>query len=234
MEQRVEIDRHRIAPGIGGRRRAKGALGAMPALLTRMSIGPCARAAANGGGDRGAVGDIGRGRDAGRAAAAGGSSGSGRRPTRSPALRPRQPARSRADAGAAAGDHGMMPVISSSTAAAPARLRASGCGPAGSCRSGTGRHLDRRDSRAGRRRRSVHIGSIRCGRASATRSARPAARIEFDMVGLEDVADRHRRDARLVADLVRERGLEHAAIDGLGLGPGLARGDVDQVGAPQR
>ena len=27
--------------------------------------------------------------------------------------------------------------------------------------------------------RSVHIGSTRCGRASATRSARPAARIEF-------------------------------------------------------
>src|SRR5579863_4986968 len=37
------------------------------------------------------------------------------------------------------------------------------------------------------------------------------------MVGLIDVADRHGRHAGLIADAVRERGLEHAAIDWLSL-----------------
>ena len=53
----------------------------------------------------------------------------------------------------------------------------------------------------------------------------------IDMVGLVDVADRHGRDPALVADLVGEGGLEHAAVDRLAIGPGLARRDVDQVGA---
>ena len=54
------------------------------------------------------------------------------------------------------------------------------------------------------------------------------------VVGLVDVADRHGREPRLVADLVGERRLEHAAIDRLRLGPGLAGRDVDQVGALAR
>ena len=51
------------------------------------------------------------------------------------------------------------------------------------------------------------------------------------MVGLVDIAHRHGRDAGLVADLVGKGRLEHAAIDRAARGPGLASGDVDQVGA---
>ena len=45
------------------------------------------------------------------------------------------------------------------------------------------RHVRRRDNPGCAAARSVHIGSIRCGRASATRSARPAARIELTWSG---------------------------------------------------
>ena len=51
------------------------------------------------------------------------------------------------------------------------------------------------------------------------------------MVGLVDVADGERGDARLVADAVGERRLKHAAVDGLRPRRGLSGGDVDQVGA---
>src|SRR3546814_8437219 len=51
------------------------------------------------------------------------------------------------------------------------------------------------------------------------------------VIGLVDVADSHGRYAGFVADLVGEGGLEHAAVNGLALGPGLAGGDVYEVGA---
>ena len=52
-----------------------------------------------------------------------------------------------------------------------------------------------------------------------------------DLVGAGDRADAHRRDAGVVADLVGERRLVHAAVDRLGVRRGLAGGDVDQVAA---
>ena len=51
------------------------------------------------------------------------------------------------------------------------------------------------------------------------------------VVGLVDIADRHGRQPRLVADPVAERRLEHAAIDRLLACPRLAGGNIDQVGA---
>ena len=52
-----------------------------------------------------------------------------------------------------------------------------------------------------------------------------------DLVGAGDVAHRHGRDAELVADLVGERRLEHAAVDRIVVGHRLAGRDVDQVRA---
>src|SRR3954470_658834 len=55
-----------------------------------------------------------------------------------------------------------------------------------------------------------------------------------DGVGLvrhRDVADAHRGHARLIADLVGERGLEHAAIDRLRIAHGLPGRDVDEIDA---
>ncbi len=52
-----------------------------------------------------------------------------------------------------------------------------------------------------------------------------------DVVGLVDVADRHRRHAGLVADAVGERRLEHAAVDRPGADRGLAGRDVADVDA---
>ena len=50
------------------------------------------------------------------------------------------------------------------------------------------------------------------------------------MVRLGDIAHRHGRQSGLVADAVRKRGLEHAAIDGPRLDTGLAGRDVDDIG----
>ena len=52
-----------------------------------------------------------------------------------------------------------------------------------------------------------------------------------DLVGAGDGADAHGGKPGVVADLVGERRLEHAAVDRLGLRRGLAGGDVDQVAA---
>ena len=47
------------------------------------------------------------------------------------------------------------------------------------------------------------------------------------LVGGGDVADTHRREGAVVADLVAEWGLEHAAVNWFGLRHGLAGGDID-------
>ena len=52
-----------------------------------------------------------------------------------------------------------------------------------------------------------------------------------DLIGLGNVADRHRRDADLVANLIGVRRLEHPAVYGLRIGRGLAGRNVDQIGA---
>ena len=57
----------------------------------------------------------------------------------------------------------------------------------------------------------------------------PRGEDRIGLVGIGDVADRHRRQLGLVADLVGEWRLEHAAVDRLRIGPGLAGGDVDQI-----
>ena len=54
------------------------------------------------------------------------------------------------------------------------------------------------------------------------------------LIGGRDRADAHRGDAGLVADLVGERRLEHAAVDRLGIGRGLSGRHVDQVAAGLR
>src|SRR4030088_2572419 len=74
---------------------------------------------------------------------------------------------------------------------------------------------------------SVNDGSTRCGGAGGPRTARAgggggvacAAGGEdgIDLIGRRDVADAHGGDARLVADLVGERRLEHASVDRLGV-----------------
>jgi len=51
------------------------------------------------------------------------------------------------------------------------------------------------------------------------------------MVRLINIADRHGREPRFVAQFVAERSLEHSAVDGLRARPGLASGNIDQVGA---
>ena len=52
-----------------------------------------------------------------------------------------------------------------------------------------------------------------------------------DLVGGRDVADAHGGDPGLVADLVGERRLEHAAVDRLRVAHGLAGRDIDQIDA---
>src|SRR5215212_4341632 len=50
-----------------------------------------------------------------------------------------------------------------------------------------------------------------------------------DLIGRRDVADAHGCDARFVADLFGERGLEHASINWLGIAHRLAGGYIDQI-----
>ena len=69
---------------------------------------------------------------------------------------------------------------------------------------------------------------MRAGQAAQVGAAGHQDRV--DVIGLVDVADCHGGDARLVADAVGERRLEHAAIHGLGLievWPGRHIDDVD-------
>ena len=53
----------------------------------------------------------------------------------------------------------------------------------------------------------------------------------IDLICGGDIADAHGGDAGLVADLLGKRGLEHTAIDRLGVAHGLAGGDIDQIDA---
>ena len=80
--------------------------------------------------------------------------------------------------------------------------------------------------------RPVRIGQVWAGEADQVGAARHQDRV--DVVGFVDVADRHRGDARLVADPVGERRLEHAPVHGLRVDRGLPGGDVDDVGAGLR
>ena len=61
--------------------------------------------------------------------------------------------------------------------------------------------------------RPVRVGEVRPGEADEVGAARHQDRVH--VVGLVDVADRHRRDAGLVADAVGEGGLEHPPVDRL-------------------
>jgi hypothetical protein len=82
----------------------------------------------------------------------------------------------------------------------------------------------------GRRSQSPEgVDQVRTRERHEVGSARRQDRVR--MVGLVNVADRHRRQLRLVAKLVRERRLEHAPVHRLGLSRSLARGHIDQVGA---
>jgi hypothetical protein len=53
----------------------------------------------------------------------------------------------------------------------------------------------------------------------------------IDVIGLEDVAHGDGRHVEFVADLVRERHLEHAPVDRCLLLADLPRRDMDDVGA---
>ena len=78
---------------------------------------------------------------------------------------------------------------------------------------------------------SVQAGLARCGRATAHRSARPAAMMLLTWSASEIAPTAMVGDAGLVADAVGERRLVHAAVDRLLLLADLARRAVDQVGA---
>ena len=73
----------------------------------------------------------------------------------------------------------------------------------------------------------VRVGKMRPGEADEVGAAGHQNRVH--VVGLVDVADRHRRHAGLVADAIGERGLEHAAIDRLSPDRGLAGGHVADI-----
>src|SRR5262249_25380019 len=55
-----------------------------------------------------------------------------------------------------------------------------------------------------------------------------------DLVGGRDRADAHRGERGLVADLIGERRLEHAAEDGLRVGDGLSGRHVDEIATSVR
>lgn len=57
----------------------------------------------------------------------------------------------------------------------------------------------------------------------------PCHQDRIDMIGLENIAHGHGFHTRIVANAVRHRRLEHAAIDGAGFGAGLACAYVDDV-----
>ncbi len=114
--------------------------------------------------------------------------------------------------------HGVAAFLSSSRSSCRRPVRY--CGGQAARRDGTRRAA-----------RSVQNGSVRCGRASAHEVGAPGRDDRVHLVGLGDVADGDRRHARLVADLVAERRLIHAAVDRLRLDRRLAGGHVDDVRA---
>ncbi len=78
-----------------------------------------------------------------------------------------------------------------------------------------------------RMQRPVRIGQVRPREAAEVGATRHQNRVH--VVGLVDVADRHRRNAGLVANPIGERRLEHAAVDRPRAHRGLPGGDVDDV-----
>src|SRR5512134_27552 len=83
--------------------------------------------------------------------------------------------------------------------------------------------LRRRAQRPGR------VREVRPGERAEVRAPRGDDRV--DVIGLEDVADRDRRDPDDVAHQVRERRLPHASVHRFLPGHGLAAREVEQVGA---
>ena len=86
------------------------------------------------------------------------------------------------------------------------------------------------DSRA-RRRVQRPVGSARCGRASAHRSARPAAMMLFTWSASKIVADRDGRDAGLRCGCGRRTASGTCGRRPAVSASGLAGGDIDHVGA---
>ena len=83
--------------------------------------------------------------------------------------------------------------------------------------------------------RRCRQGEMRIGQMRARQRHQvgaPGRQDRVDLVPGRDVTDGDGRDSGLVAHLFGEPGLEHAAIDRIGLGRGLAGRDVDQVAAP--
>ncbi len=235
MEQRVEVDRQRLRASRRRRVAAKGALSARAGIVDqdrrpdrgrrgrrRRRRRPAPRSVTSAAAPR-------RRRSARRARRAARPS-----PDQASASRPPPPS-ARAIAApmprAAAGDQGVARERRMLLMPSASRRRARGCARAGPCRRDRAAARTPRDTRLPAAARSVHIGSIRCGRRQRDEVGAAGGEDRIDVVGLVDVADRHRRAAGLVADPVGERRLEHPAIDRLGLGPGLAGRDVDQVGA---
>ena len=58
----------------------------------------------------------------------------------------------------------------------------------------------------------------------------PCHQDRIDVIGLENIAHGHGFHTGIVANAVRHRRLEHAAIDGATFGAGLTCADVDDVG----
>src|ERR1051326_6193061 len=77
--------------------------------------------------------------------------------------------------------------------------------------------------------RPIGVGEMRSRQAAKIGAARRDDAV--DVVDLVDIAHRHGRHAGFVADQVREGRLEHAAVNGLGVRGGLAGGNVDDVRA---
>ena len=182
----------------------------------------------------GFVGDVGRRSAVMRGSvAATASSGSRRRPTTTTsapaAANPR--ARSAPDTGAAARDQHPTRVERHARIASCAR-----CGQAQ--RLVAALQIGKRPLHVGvaqRQRgpqRPVRIGEVRAGEADQVGPARHQDRV--GVVGFVDVAHRHRGDARLVADPVGERRLEHPPVHGLGVDRRLSRRHVDDVGTRPR
>ena len=73
----------------------------------------------------------------------------------------------------------------------------------------------------GRAQGPERVDQVRTGERDEVGAAGGEDRI--GVVGLVDVADRHGREVRFVAQFVRERSLEHPPVNGLRAGPRLAR-----------
>ena len=129
-----------------------------------------------------------------------------------------------ADAGAAAGDEGVVCHACSAALRASVALHLCVAGAV---------LLRRREAAVaefgGGAQRPVRIHQVRARERAEIGAAGGEDRV--DVIGLEDVADGHGLHARFVADAVAEGRLEHAAVDGARERRGLAGGDVDEIGA---